>query len=49
MGSAPQLYSRETYIAAYHWFGWKLEKAEALYEEGARLDHLVRVYLDHMK
>jgi len=41
------LYSRGTYIAAYHWFGWKLEKAERMYEEGKRYDNLVFEYLRH--
>jgi len=41
------LYDRETYIAAYHWFGWKLAKAERLYDEGARYNNLVAEYLRH--
>lgn len=42
------LYSRETYIAAYRWFGWTLEKAESLYDDGKRDDNLVQEYLRHM-
>lgn len=41
--------TKEQYVAAYHWFGWKIERARAMYEEGVRRDDLVREYLRHMK
>lgn len=43
------MYTREQYIAAYHWFGWKLPKAERMYEQGKRYDCLVAEYLKHTK
>lgn len=37
-------YTRDDYVAAYCFFGWRLKKAEELYKQGKRDDALVREY-----
>ena len=43
------MYTREEYVAAYHWFGWKLAKAERMYDEGKLYDNLVREWKKNSK
>mgnify|MGYP007069884912 CR=1 FL=1 len=40
-------YTREQYVEAYCYFGWKRAKAESLYNSGVLRDDLVRQYLMH--